>query len=160
MRHPLRLALPLLALATIAAAGALGPPRITVRAVTGTPPTADAVLEVISEHHTTEGDAETSAQAIAVRNGTRVTSAITLTPAGAPGRYGVTRQWEAGTAWVLLFRVTQGDHGAHGVAEALVRVDAMGRIGEITHARASNLRGDRYPRAFTEREIDEALRGR
>lgn len=159
MRRPLRFTLPLLAFALVAAASHLGPPRITVRAVTGTPPTAGAVLDITTHHHTEEESADVSGRALAMRNGARVSRPITITAVGTPGRYGVAKQWENGTAWVLVFTVKQGEHGSHGTAEAMVRVDATGRIGAITMAGGTNARGDRFPRAFTEREVEAALEG-
>lgn len=158
MRHPLRFTLPLAAIALVAAATFFGPPRITVRAVTGTPPTAGAVLEIVTEHHTDEESADVSGRALTVRNGARVSQPITITAAGPAGRYGVAKQWENGSAWVLVFTIKQGENGNHGTAEAMVRVDASGRIGAITLAGGTNARGDRFPRSFTEREVEEALR--
>jgi hypothetical protein len=157
MRHRRWSVLPLLALATLAASSAFGPPRVTVREVTGTPPTPGAVLEVLTEHHTDEEHPQISARAIAQRGSERITKPVTMTLSATKGRYGVARQWESGTAWVLVFTVRQGDHGAHGTAEAMVKVDASGKIVSMESAMERNERGDRYPRALRDAEIDQAL---
>jgi hypothetical protein len=157
MRHRCSLVLPLLALATLAASSAFGPPRVTVREVSGTPPTPGAVLEVLTEHHTDEENPQVTARAIAQRGSERLTRPITMTRASTRGRYGVAKQWDAGTAWVLVFTVKQGDHGEHGTAEALVKVDASGRFVSMESAMERNERGDRYPRALRDAEIEQAL---
>jgi len=141
----------------LAAATLFGPPSITVTEVTGTPPTPGAVLAISTTHHTEEAEAQVSARAITMRGSERVTREIVLTKASAAGRYGVARQWEAGTPWVLVFTVKQGDHGDHGTAESLVKVDAAGKIVAIEKVMARNARGDVYPRAATDAEITRAL---
>lgn len=149
---------PLTAVALLTAAALLGPPRITVREVTGTPITPGAVLDITAEHHTDEERPDVSGRAITERNGERVTQALTLTAAATKGRYGVAKQWAAGTPWVLVFTVKQGQHGEHGTAESIVRVRADGRIAGIEQLGGQNARGDRFPRAATDAEIEAALR--
>lgn len=156
--RPFRSYLPLAAVAVLTAATFWGPPRVTVREVSGTPPTPGAVLEVLTEHHTDEENPQVSARALSQRGGDRITKAITMTRSATRGRYGVAKQWDVGTAWVLVFTVKQGDHGEHGTAEALVKVDATGRILSMESVMGQNARGDRYPRAVSEAEIDAALR--
>ncbi len=58
---------------------------------------------------------------------------------------------------VLVFTVEQGDAGKYGVAEAIVRVAADGRVLGIEKLRATNQRGDNYPRAAAAKEIETAL---
>lgn len=158
MRQSIRLLTPLFALVALGAMSSpLGPPNIAVRAVTGTPPTPGAVLEVSIEHH--HEKVAVSGRALTMRNGAEVERTITLTQAGSAERYGVAQQWERGTAWLLLFKVQQGDGGVHGTAEAMVRVNAEGRIGEITMAGRTNRTTDRFPRAFNASEIRAALEG-
>lgn len=158
MRLRSALALAPLALLSLAAAAAFGPPRITVTEVTGTPPTPGAVLAITTEHHTDEEDADVSAQAHTMRNGERVTRAITIAKAGAKGRYGVTKQWEAGSPWVLVFTIKQGEHGAHGTAAAVLKVDATGKIvgNDALIDRVQD--GHRIPRGASEADISRALR--
>ena len=55
------------------------------------------------------------------------------------------------------FTVEQGDAGKYGVAEAIVRVAADGRVLGIERMRATNQRGDNYPRAAAAKEIETAL---
>jgi hypothetical protein len=141
----------------LAAATFFGPPSITVTEVNGTPPTPGAVLAVATTHHTEEAEAQVSARAISMRNGQRVTREIALTKASGTGRYGVTKQWESGTPWLLVFTVKQGDHGDHGTAESLVKVDAAGKIVAIEKVMERNARGDVFPRAASEAEITRAL---
>lgn len=157
MRRARSLVLPLTLIAAVAAAPYFGPPRVTVREVTGAPPVPGAVLEVVAEHHTDEEHPQVTGRAIGQRGSERVSKPLILTLSGTKGRYGVTRQWEAGTAWVLVFTVRQGEHGEHGTAESLVKVDATGRVVGIQPASERNARGDTYPRAFTEREVETAL---
>ncbi len=157
--HRHRSPLVLAAALVLGAAASFGPPRITVTEVTGAPPTPGAVLALHAEHHTEEENPQVTGRAIRMRGTARETKDLTLTPAADKGRFGVTRQWEAGTAWVLVFTVKQGVGDAHhGTAESLVKVDAAGRIVGIEAPGGQNARGDRFPRALTEREIDDALR--
>lgn len=157
MRRTRSLVLPLAAFVAFTAATLFGPPRVTVREVRGTPPTPGAVLDVLTEHHTDEEHPQVSARAITQRGSERITRPITMTLSSTKGRYGVAKQWEAGTALVLVFTVKQGDDGAHGTAESLVKIDAAGRVVAIQPAAERNARGDNYQRAFTDAEIDEAL---
>jgi hypothetical protein len=151
------LVLPLAAFAALTAATFFGPPRVTVREVSGMPPTPGAVLEVRTEHHTDEEHPQVSGRAIAQRGTERITKPITLALSSTKGRYGVARQWDNGTPWVLVFTIKQGDHGEHGTAESLVKIDADGRVVAILPAAERNARGDSYQRAFTDAEIEQAL---
>lgn len=153
----IRSLMPLAAVAALTAAAFWGPPRVTVTQVSGTPPTPDAVLAVHAEHHTDEEKPQLTARALAQRGTERINRPITLTAAGSKGRYGVAKQWEDGTPWVLVFTIKQGDHGDHGTAEAMVKIDASGRILGIENAMEQNARGDRYPTAFKDAQVDAAL---
>jgi hypothetical protein len=155
--RPLRSLLPLAAAAALTAAAFWGPPRVTVTQVSGTPPTPGAVLAVHAEHHTDEEKPQLTGRALAQRGTERINRPITLAAAGAKGRYGVSKQWEDGTPWVLVFTIKQGDHGDHGTAEAMVKIDAAGKIVGIENAMQSNARGDRYPTAFQDAQLDAAL---
>ncbi len=160
MRNPRRLALPALfstAIMLTAAARFFGPPTIRVTEVTGTPPTPGAVLQVVAMHHTDEEKPQVSARAEAMKDGQRVSQPIVLTESGRKGLYGVTKQWEPGTAWVLVFTIVQGDHGAHGTAEALVKVDSRGRVAGIETVKGDVIEGHQFSRKATEQEIRRAL---
>lgn len=145
-----------LAAATLAA-GAFGPPQLNVTEVRGTPPVAGAVLLLEGHHHTDEPEADVSGRAITVRNGERVTRDLALARYGAAGRYAVTRQWDAGTPWVLLFSIRQGDHDDFNQADVLVQVDATGRILAIEKLMQDNPRGGRFQRKATDAELRAAL---
>jgi hypothetical protein len=154
----LRPLVPLAAVLALTAFAVWGPPRITVTETKGSPITPGAVLEILAEHHTDEEKPQVTGRAIRQQGSERVTKDLTLTAATAKGRYGVAKQWDAGNAWVLVFTIKQGDHGEHGTAESLVKVDATGRVVGIETPGGVNARGDRFPRALTEREVDQALR--
>ncbi len=156
-RSFVRSSIPIAGLALLTAAALLGPPRITVTEVTGTPITAGAVLDVATQHHTDEERPDVSGRAIAERDGKRVTQAVALTASPITGRYGVAKQWATGTPWVLVFTIKQGDHGEHGTAESIVKVNAAGKIVGIENLGGQNARGDRFPRAATESEVAAAL---
>ena len=158
-QRPFALALPFAAL-LLAAAVRFGPPRLEIREVRDTPPVPGAVLLVAGHHHTDEPEADVSARAITMRGGTRESRPITLTRYGATGHYAVTKQWAAGTPWLLVFTIKQGKHEAYNTAEVFVKVNASGGVDAIEPLMERNARGDRYPRAATEAEIAEALRGR
>ena len=149
-----RLALPVAAVAVLAAAGTFGPPRVTVTAVTGTPPTPNAVLSFVAEFHEDHGAPELSARVLTVHNGIRVSNPIRVDVASQSGRFGIARQWEAGAPALVVVTLRQGNDSA----EAMVKVNAQGGITGITHAIGTNLLRDRFPRAFTNAEIDAAFR--
>ena len=151
--------LPLAAGFALTAAALWGPPRITVTEVKGTPSVPGAVLMVEAHHHTDEAKPDVSARAIGVRGTERVNRAITLTPTGDVTRYGVTKQWENGMAWVVIFTIKQGDHAQYDTAESMVKIDPRGVVTGIVTPGAENDRNDRYPRALREKEIEDALSG-
>ncbi|MEI2719178.1 MAG: hypothetical protein V9E87_03415 [Gemmatimonadales bacterium] len=141
------------------AALAFGPPSITVTAVSGkSAPTPGAVFLIRSDHHHDEYPLTAKARAEGIVNGRRVTQPIALRAVpGKEATWTATSQWSAGTPWVLVFTIEQGDHGKYGVAEALVRVAADGRVLGIEPMRASNERGGSYARAAEAKEVEAAL---
>lgn len=143
--------------ALLAASPSFGPPHITVSAVTGTPPTPGAVFAITTEHHTEEEWADVSAQAITMRGGKRVEQVLEITRSATRGRYGVRKQWETGAPVLLVFTIKQGEHGAHGMASALVKLDAAGKVVGIENLMERNARGDRYPRGATSADVVTAL---
>lgn len=141
------------------AALAFGPPSITVTPVEGKrAPTPGAVFMIHSEHHHDEYPLTAKARAEGIVNGQRVSRPIALV--AVPGKevtWTATRQWTAGTPWVLVFTIEQGDRGKYGVAEAIVRVAADGRVLGVEPMRAPNERGGTYPRAAEAKEVEAAL---
>lgn len=145
----------------IAAFAALffGPPSIHVRTVT--PATKDApagaVLMIDGKHHTSLGNFDIIGRAESFQNGRRVTKPLTLTRIST-GLFAVSRQWENGSPWVLVFSAEQGDDGVHGIAEALVKVDARGTIVDIQHRNPAIVNNKVVvPKAVGESDILTAL---
>jgi len=128
----------LFAVGAVAALALFGPPQIVVRAAqagaAGAP--AGAVLTIEGKHHDDFGSLRITGRAESVRAGKRITNPLTLTSTG-KGTFAVTRQWESGTPWVLVFSAEQADHGNHAIAEALVKIDSRGAVVDIDHPRAS-----------------------
>lgn len=133
-----------------------GPPHIAVRHV-ATPATAanGVVFELDVVHHTTPEDMKVTGRAEGIRDGRRVTLPLTIGHAGT-GAYTVTRQWDSGKPWVLVFAAEQGPDGKHGVAEAMVSLEANGRVRDIAYTKADFEQG--RPTRLSAKQVDEALR--
>jgi hypothetical protein len=139
---------------------AFGPPSIEVQAIGGTvtPPTPGAAFVIRSEHHHDAYPLTPTARAEGMLDGRRVSQVIQLRPV--PGReatWTVTQQWQRGQPWVLVFSVEQGERGKYGVAAALVRIAADGRVVGIETLRSPNPRGGTFPRAAEPRDVEAAL---
>jgi len=147
----------LFAIGAVVAFTLLGPPQITVRAATAGAPgmPAGVVLLIEGRHHSDHGGLAITGRAETVRAGKRVTTPLTLTKTGAD-MYAVSRQWEAGTPWVLVFSAEQAEQGNHGLAEALVKIDGRGAIVGIEHPRGNIVANARVQR-IGEREVAAAL---
>jgi hypothetical protein len=147
----------LLAIGALATFALFGPPQIHVRAPAageaGVP--AGAVLLIEGRHHADHGGLTVTGRAEGMRSGRRVTQPITVTSLGS-GNYAVTRQWEAGSPWVLVFSAEQKGQESHGLAEALVKVDSRGTIVSIDHPRASIV-AKGSPDRIGEKEVAAAL---
>jgi hypothetical protein len=147
----------LFAIGAFATLALFGPPQIHVRAPAageaGVP--AGAVLLIEARHHADHGGLTVTGRAEGMRGGKRVTRPITLTNTG-DGAYAVTRQWEAGSPWVLVFSAEQKGQESHGLAEALVKLDSRGTIVNIEHPRGSIV-AKGLPDRIGEREIAAAL---
>ncbi|MCA0374496.1 MAG: hypothetical protein LCH84_02430 [Gemmatimonadetes bacterium] len=137
------------------AAALFGPPHLTVTAVAPQPATPGApAFTVAIEHH--HEDVAVTARAEGVQRGVPVTRALTLVRRDST-HYTVARQWDAGTPWVLVLAVEQGEGGRHGVAEAVVSIDARGAVQGITYTTPGFVDGTKEPRRVTRREVQAAL---
>lgn len=143
--------------ASLVATAAFGPPHIKVTQITDRSAAAGAVLKIATEHHTELEDMAVTGRAEGTRNGQRVSLPIAIVKSGGTGQYTVSKQWDAGSAWVLVFTIEQGPRGSHGVAEAMVKVDAQGAILGIEHPEPKFLSKELGSKRITSKEIDAAL---
>jgi hypothetical protein len=136
-----------------------GPPNIKIKAVTNpaAAPVKGAVFMIAAGHHGSPEGIVVTGRAEGGVAGKRVSHSLTLTPAASTGVYGVTRQWDAGQPWVLVFTVSTTVHDSNGVAEAAVRVAADGRVLGIDYPMGKLASGYPWPRKVTAQEIDAAL---
>ena len=136
-----------------------GPPNIKVKAVTNpaAAPIKGAVFMITARHHVSPDGIVVSGRAEGIVAGKRVSHRLTLTPGASAGVYGVTRQWDAGQPWVLVFAVSATEHESDGVAEAAVRVAPDGRVLGIDYPMGKLASGYPWPRKMTATEIDAAL---
>ena len=150
-----------LATITTLTAVLFGPPSIKVEAVTNptTAPVPGAVFMITARHHLSTEGVEVTGRAEGVVAGKRVSRALTLAPTASAGVYGVTRQWEAGQPWVLVFAVSSKAHEPGGVAEAVVRLSAAGQVMGIAYPMGKLDSGYPWPRRATAHEVDSALAG-
>jgi hypothetical protein len=133
-----------------------GPPSVTVEVVTNPDraPIQGAVLMVTGRHHGEPAPVTGRAEGLVA--GKRISRPLTMTAGRSTGLYGVTRQWESGQPWVLVFTVAEAVHDSNGVAEAMVPVGADGRIGRI-ESPMGKWGTTPWPRRVTQAEIDAAL---
>ena len=138
---------------------AFGPPHITVRPVTdpSTAP-AGAVLLVESMHHTQIADLAVTGRAEGFQNGKRVSMPLQLVHISV-GHFSLAKQWQDGTPWVLVLSAEEGSNESHGVAEALVKVDASGRFASIEYPAAGWINNTNTPRRISAADVDAALAG-
>jgi hypothetical protein len=150
--------LPRIALAL--AALAFGPPSITVTHVTGptTAPVPGAVFVVATEHRHEAHAVTAHARLETTAGGRRQTTVLRLT--GVPGtteRWALTKQWPDAQPAVLVLSIHQGEQGKYGIAEAIVRIGADGKVFGIEKIMQRNDRGDRYPGPARPQDVDAAL---
>ncbi len=147
----------LITTAALACIAGFSPPRIHVTVV-GPRDTAPAgtVLLVEGHRHVDSEPLTITGRAEGVQNGRRVSLPLTMASAG-PGKYGVTRQWISGSPWLLILTAGQGDHGTHGIAEALVKIDTAGEIVGIDYPAAGWIGNSETPKRTTAAEIDAVL---
>ena len=137
--------------------GALGPPRITVRPVTDAAAApAGAVLLIEASHHSDIADLNVTARAEGLVSGKRVSLPLRVTRQSV-GHFSLTRQWQTGTPWVLILSAEQGANGEHGVAEAIIKVDASGAFAAIEYPAAGWIGRTDTPKRTAPAEIEARL---
>lgn len=147
----------LITIAAVSLSALFGPPRIQVTEVTpGHTAPAGAVLLVEGHHHMESATLTITGRAEGTKNGQRISMPLTMVPAGG-GRFAVTRQWTVGTPWVLVLAVGEGEAGAHGIAEALVKIDAAGKLVGIEYPAAGWIGTSNTPKRTSTDVIDNAL---
>lgn len=147
----------LITIAAVSLSALFGPPRIQVTEVTpGRAAPAGAVFLVEGHHHQESATLSITGRAEGMKNGQRISTPLTLVPAGG-GRFAVTRQWTTGTPWVLVLAAGEGDNGAHGVAEALVKIDAAGKLVGIDYPAAGWIGKSDTPRRASADDISAVL---
>lgn len=146
----------LLATAPLAALLLFGPPSIKVTQVTSPTPNGP-VFAIEAHHHVSTERISVTGRVEGFENGRRTSRALALTSTGA-GEYAVTKQWAAGQPWVLVFTIRSTDHDALGVAEAMVKLGADGKVGAIEYPMQRLEKGYPWPRKVAAAEIDAALK--
>jgi hypothetical protein len=148
----------LLAVAAFSLASTFGPPRISVKEVTPADHApAGVVLIVHGHHHTDSASMPITGRAEGLQSGRRVTMPLVLVST-ADGRYGLTRQWAVGTAWVLVLAVGEGEAATHGgLAEALVKIDVSGKVVGIDFPAAGWTGPENTPKRTNEDTIRSML---
>ena len=147
----------LLTIAAVSMSAMFGPPRIQVTEVTpGMTAPVGAVLLVEGHHHQQSELLTITGRAEGMKNGQRVSMPLTLVPASG-GRFAVPRQWTSGTPWVLVLAAGENEAGAHGVAEALVKVDASGKLVGIEYPSAGWIGTSDTPKRTSPDEINAVL---
>lgn len=146
-----------LAAAAFIGAGMFGPPHIAVRQVTpGMSAPAGAVLIVEASHHDATESINVVGRAEGIRDGKRVTLPLQLA-SSARGKFTVTRQWQAGSPWLVVLTAEEGPGGAHAVAEAMVKIDANGSVASIDYPSPGWEAKTNTPHRTPAREIDAML---
>jgi len=150
---------PRIAAAASVIAFLFGPPSIHVDAVTNpaTAPVKGALFMLTAHHHQETAGVTITGRAEGLVSGKRVTRPLTLTPAAGDGVYGVTRQWDAGQPWLLVFTIDAPSHDSSGYAEAVVRIAPDGKTLGIDYPLGKLASGTPWPRRISAKEIDVAL---
>ena len=154
-----RIALHSVTLAGIALGVSFGPPHITVRPVTDSSAAATgAVLLIEPRHHLATADLTLTARAEGLVDGERVSLPLRVTRLTV-GQFSLSRQWQNGTPWLLVLAAEEGPNGAHGVAEALVRIDASGAVATIDYPEAGWIGKNYTPKRTAPADIDALVAG-
>lgn len=130
-----------------------GPPRIVVQ-TERLPAGAVAILD--AHYHVPESDARVYATAYRNVGTTREEREVALTRIDAQ-HYRLDRTWGDWPAAVVV-GVEQGEHGKHGVSEALVLVDRSGKAVRAVTAMSKPIFGNPQPRRVNDREIEEGYK--
>jgi len=152
MSYRIAAAIPLVALL-------FGPPSIKVEAVSNpaNAPVRGAVFMLTAHHHQEPQGVSVTGRAEGLVGGKRVTHALTLTRAPGDGVFGITRQWDAGQPWLLVFTIDAPSHDSSGYAEAVVRIAADGKTLGIDYPLGKLATDTPWPRRISAMEIDAAL---
>ncbi len=152
-----RATIPMALAATMGFTSRMGPPRVHVAPVTDAALAASgAVLQIDGAHHDGVDALTVTGRMLITVDGRRNFKPMTLVRRR-PGHYTVTRQWPVGTPSVLVFAAEQGPNGSHGVAEAIVAIDAKGAIVSTDYPAAGWITNTDIPKRLTDREVVSAL---
>lgn len=152
-----RLALIAAIVSSAAFTNVFGPPHITVKKVAvGDNAPAGAVLLVEGSHHDKTAELNIIGRTEGIVNGKRVSQPLRLEKQSV-GHFSVAKQWQDGSPWILVLSVDEGAAGAHGVAEALVQVDATGTIGTIEYPAPGWIGRSNTPKRTPSAAIDAML---
>jgi hypothetical protein len=152
---PARFALHVFTAAALTTGFVRGPAHITVREVAASKPDAPVLL-VAATHHDETAGINVIGRAEGMRDGKRVSQPLRVVRTG-EGRYSIARQWQAGTPWLLVLTAEEGKNGSHSVAEALVKVDASGKVQGIEYPAPGWVEKTNTPKRLSPAEIDAAL---
>ncbi|HRP07229.1 MAG TPA: hypothetical protein PLL69_01960 [Gemmatimonadales bacterium] len=141
-----------LLLTTVAPILILGPPRIGV-STARLPANTSAVIE--AHYHTDHDEARVYGTAYHWSGGQRIERPVVLEKATGD-RWNLRTTWDTARSVVIVVGVEQGDHGVHGVAEALLRVANGGRVVAFDIAMTDPIIGRAMPRRVTDSEIEAA----
>ena len=145
------------AAASFVLTSAFGPPHIVVKPVTDPASAPAGVVFLLEGEHHSETDLLTlTGRAEAIVNGKRVTKQLVLVKSSG-GHYSLTKQWDTGAPWILILAAEQGARGAHGVAEALVKIDATGKVMSIDYPTAGWEGKNNTPKRTSAAIIEAAL---
>lgn len=132
----------------------VGPPRIAVQ----TDNLSGNTLAMIDAHyHTDAKDARVYATLYSWSSNQRAERPVPLSKLG-EHQFRLDRTWTTTAPVVLVVGVEQGDHGEHGVAEAMIRVNREGRVAGVDVAMTRPIVGSPQPRRVNDQEIESALR--
>lgn len=119
--------------------------------------TRGAHLLVHAYYHGTPVAYPVSGTAEGIVNGERRTMTLRFETTSRAGVYALRKQWPSEGSWTLVISVTQGEHDATGVAQALVELSPTGSVASVQVPTQQHAEGA-FPRRLTAREIETAVR--
>lgn len=119
--------------------------------------TRGAHLLVHAYYHGTPVAYPVSGTAEGMVNGERRTMTLRFETTSRAGVYALRKQWPSEGSWTLVISVTQGEHDATGVAQALVELSPAGSVASVQVPTQQHAEGA-FPRRLTAREIETAVR--